>query len=112
MIIFVQPEYIVYGDACHRETTVLDTPVTTVDEVVAALSSQASRYASEPVDIRLGGYAGKSIMLEVPEGLDFTECDPGYGGSWDCGGDGHCPRAAITVAPARSTPFTFSTSMA
>ena len=91
MIIFVQPEYIVYGDACHWETTVPDTPATTVDEVVAALSSQASRDASEPVDITLGGYAGKSITLEVPDDVDFTECDPGYGGSWDCGGDGMAP---------------------
>ena len=91
MIIFTQPEYIVYGDACHWETTVPDAPVTTVDEFVAALSSQASRDASEPVDITLGGYAGTSITLEVPDDLDFTECDPGYGGSWDCGGDGMTP---------------------
>ena len=91
MIIFGQREYIVYGDACHWTTTTPDTPVTTVDQFVAALSSQASRVASEPVDITLGGYAGKSITLEVPEGLDFTDCDPGYGGSWDCGGDGMTP---------------------
>jgi hypothetical protein len=91
MIVFVQQEYIVYGDACHWETTVPDAPVTTVDEFVAALSAQASRDASEPVDITLGGYAGKSITLEVPDDLDFTECDPGYGGSWDCNGDGMAP---------------------
>ncbi len=91
MIIFGQREYIVYGDACHWETTVPETPATTVDEIVAALSAQASRDASEPVDINLGGYAGKSITLEVPEGLDLTECDLGHGGSWDCGGDGMTP---------------------
>ena len=56
-----------------------DDPATTVDELVAALSAQASRDASEPVDITLGGYAGKSITLEVPEGPDFTDCDRGYG---------------------------------
>ncbi len=72
MIIFVQPEYIVYGDPCHWETTMPETPVTTVDEFVAALSSQASRDASEPVDITLGGYAGKSITLEVPDDVDFS----------------------------------------
>ena len=65
--------------------------MTTVDEFVAALSSQASRDASEPVDITLGGYAGKSITLEVPDDVDFAECDPGYGGSWDCAGDGTSP---------------------
>jgi len=91
MIIFVQREYLVYGDACHWESTVPETPATTVDELVAALSSQGSRDASEPIDITLGGYAGKSITLEVPDGLDFTECDPGYGGSWDCDGDGMFP---------------------
>ena len=37
MIIFVEREYTVYGDACHWETTVPDKPVTTVDEFVAAL---------------------------------------------------------------------------
>jgi hypothetical protein len=91
MIIFVKSEYIVYGDACHWETTVPDAPVTTVDEFVAALASQASRDASEPVDITLGGYAGKSITLEVPDDVDFSKCDPGYGGSWDCGDDGMTP---------------------
>ena len=89
MIIFTSPEYIVYGDACHWETTVPETPATTVDELVAALASQASRDASEPVDITLGGYAGKSITLEVPDDVDFPTCDPGYSGSWDCG-DGPC----------------------
>jgi hypothetical protein len=91
MIIFAQTEYIVYGDACHWTTTTPETPVTTVDQFVAALSSQASREASEPADITLGGYAGKSIKLEVPDDVDFSECDPGYGGSWDCGGDGREP---------------------
>jgi hypothetical protein len=81
----------VYGDACHWESTVPESPATTVDDVVAALSSQASRDASEPVDITLGGYAGKSITLEVTNDADFTDCDPGYGGSWDCGGDGVSP---------------------
>jgi hypothetical protein len=91
MIIFVKQEYIVYGDACHWESTVPETPATTVDELVAALSSQESRTASEPVDIELGGYAGKSITLEVPDDVDFADCDAGYGGSWDCGGDGMSP---------------------
>ena len=91
MIVFVQREYIVYGDACQWRTTIPDTPVTTVDDFVAALSSQASREASEPVDITLGRYTGKSITLQVPEDVESTGCDPGYGGSWDCGGDGTSP---------------------
>ena len=105
MIIFVQREYIVYGDACHWRTTTPDAPVTTVDAFVAALSSQASRVASDPVDITLGGYAGKSITLEVPDGLDFDECDPGYGGSWDCAGDGSSPCGYHTGASEIDTVY-------
>ena len=90
MIVFTQPEYIVYGDACRWETTP-NTTVTTVDEFVAALTSQGSRIASEPVDIAFDGYAGKSITLSVPDDVDVAECDPGYSGSWDCGGDGTMP---------------------
>ena len=81
-----------YGDACHWATTMPDTPVTTVDEFVAALASRRSRDASEPVDITLDGYAGKSITLQVPDDVDLSECDPGSGGSWDCGGDGTAVR--------------------
>jgi hypothetical protein len=90
MIVFTQPEYIVFGDACRWETTP-NTTVTTVDEFVAALASQGSRTASEPVDIALDGYAGKSITLEVPDDVDVADCDPGYAGSWDCGGGGTVP---------------------
>jgi hypothetical protein len=89
MIVFAQPEFIVYGDACQWQTS--RSTVTTVDEFVAALSSQDSREASEPVDITLGEYTGQSLTLEVPAGLDFGDCDPGYGGSWDCSGTGAEP---------------------
>jgi hypothetical protein len=91
MIIFVQDEFIVYGDACHWKTSLPDKPATTVDEMVAALSSQGGREASRPVDITLDGHRGKSITLRVADGVDLTDCDPGYGGSWDCGGDGMQP---------------------
>lgn len=91
MIIFAQREYYVYGDACHWTTSTPETPATTVDEFVAALSSQESREASEPVDITLDGYAGKSITLRVPENADLTDCDPGFSGSWSCGGDDLVP---------------------
>lgn len=68
------------GDACNWESTLPDTPSATVDELVAALSAQASRDASAPVDITLDGHAGKSITLHVPSdiayGADgFTDCD-------------------------------------
>ena len=57
-------------------------PATTVDELVAALGNQASRDASAPVDITVGGYAGKSITLHVPDDAVFSRCDQGYFGSW------------------------------
>lgn len=53
------------------------TTVTTVDDLVAALESQASRDASVPVDITMDGYAGKSITIHVPDDADFSTCDLG-----------------------------------
>ena len=87
MIVFDGPLY-VYGDPCQWESTKPDTPSTTVDELVAALSAQALRDASDPVDIAVGGYTGKSITLHVPDdaaysaGEEFTDCDQGKFGSW------------------------------
>jgi hypothetical protein len=54
---------------------------------VAALSAQASRDASAPVDISLDGYAGKSITLHVPDDADFAACDDGLFGSWGTRGE-------------------------
>jgi hypothetical protein len=81
MITFTGELY-VYGDPCEWSTTKPDTPARTVDELVAALSAQASRNASAPVDITVGGYAGKSITLHVPDDAVFSQCDEGYFGSW------------------------------
>lgn len=86
MIVFFGELY-VYGDPCEWSTTRPATPATTVDELVAALAAQASRDASEPVDITLDGYAGKAITLHVPEDAVFSECDQGFFGSWGVPGD-------------------------
>jgi hypothetical protein len=83
MIIFAQQEYLVLGDPCSWETTP-DTTVTTVDEFITALASQASRDASEPVDITLDGYTGKAITLHVSDDVDFSQCDQGIYGPWVC----------------------------
>jgi hypothetical protein len=80
-------EVYVYGDPCQWSTTTPDTPATTVDEVVAALTAQASRDASDPVDITVDGYTGKSIILHVPDDAVFSECDEGLFASWAGGGD-------------------------
>ena len=81
MIVFTG-DLFVYGDPCRWSTTRPDTPATTVDELVAALAAQASRDASQPVDVTVGGYAGKSITLHVPDDAVFSECDRGTFGSW------------------------------
>jgi len=72
----------VYGDPCQWATARPDTPATTVDELVAALTAQASRDATAPVDVTVDGHAGKSITLHVPEDAIFGECDRGTFGSW------------------------------
>lgn len=82
-----EPLY-VYRDPCHWSTTTPTTPARTVDEIVAALASQATRDASAPVDVTLDGYKGKMITLHVPENLkvsgegSFTDCDQDRFGSW------------------------------
>jgi hypothetical protein len=88
IITFVEDDgYRVYGDPCTWSTTPPDGPATTVDELVAALSDQASRDASAPVDITLDGYAGKSITLHVPDDADFAACDEELFASWGTRGE-------------------------
>lgn len=71
--------FYVYGDPCAWETTRPDEPATTVDEIVAALAAQATRDASEPVDVTVDGHAGKRITVHVPEDADSSSCE---GGEW------------------------------
>ncbi len=76
----------VYGDPCNWATTRPD-PMTapTVDAVIAALAAQAGRNATEPVDITVDGYTGKSIELSVPTDANFADCDSGQFRSWGPG---------------------------
>lgn len=67
----------VYGDPCHWASTKPATPVTTVDEAIAALAAQPSRDATAPVDVSYDGYAGKYITLHVPDDAVFSDCDEG-----------------------------------
>jgi hypothetical protein len=85
MIVFNQSAYDVFGDPCHWQTTMPDEPVTTVDEFIAALSSQPGRGASEPVDITVGGHTGKAITLHIPDDAALSDCDQGIYASWNCG---------------------------
>lgn len=90
MIVFFGDLY-VYGDPCQWATSRPDAPATTVDELVAALTAQASRDATDPVDVTLDGYAGKSITLHVPEDAVFSDCDRGTFGSWGLPGSDLTP---------------------
>jgi len=85
----------VYGDPCQWGSTLPDAPATTVDQFVTAVTAQASRNGSAPMDTTVDGHAGKSMTIHVPddtvfaEGLDdpFTECDLGTFASWAGGGE-------------------------
>lgn len=74
----------VYGDPCQWSTTIPEASATTPDEIVAAFAAQASTDATAPVDVTVGGYAGKAITLNVPMSFDlpnatreekFADCD-------------------------------------
>lgn len=69
--------FYVYGDPCRATSTTPDTPVTSIDAIAAGLAAQASRDASEPVDVTVGGHAGKSITLHVPDDASPDECEGG-----------------------------------
>jgi len=78
MIVFAGGDgWSVPKDPCNWVTTTPKTRSTTVDELVAALGAQGSRDASAPADITLGGHAGKSITLHVPDDAVFARCDQG-----------------------------------
>jgi len=88
--------FYVYGDPCHWSTTIPERPATTPDEIAAALAAQASRDATAPVDVTVGGYAGKTITLEVPmsyqvEGAtreeEFAACDKSIFGMYQVEGE-------------------------
>jgi hypothetical protein len=74
----------VYGDPCHWTTTIPETPATTPDEIAAAFAAQPLTDATAPVDVTVGGFAGKAVTLHVPMTFDipgasreerFADCD-------------------------------------
>jgi hypothetical protein len=70
-------DMLVYGDPCNWEATAPDAPATSLDELVAALSAQASRNATAPVDATVGGYPAKKLTLDVPDDVALADCDGG-----------------------------------
>ena len=73
----VDEKFYVYGDPCNWRSTRPKVPATTVDELIAALASQASRDSSAPEEISVDGYPGKKITLHVPDDVRFEDCDEG-----------------------------------
>ena len=73
----VDKEFYVYGDPCDWRSTKPEAAATTVDELIAALSSQASRNPSAPEQITVSGYAGMKITLHVPDDARLEDCDGG-----------------------------------
>jgi len=83
--------FYVFGDPCQSSSTRPETPATTVDEIVAAMAAQADRDASDPVDVTIDGYAGKTITLRVPEDADFAACDGDSFTTYEIGDEGQPP---------------------
>ena len=66
----------VYADPCRWISTRMDPPpVSSVDDLVAALASQRGVRASTPTDITLSGFAGKHMERTVPAGTNLDKCD-------------------------------------
>ena len=68
-------EFYVPADPCQSESTMSTSPATTADEISSALAAQAQRDASEPVDVTIGGYEGKSLTVHVPDDVVFADCE-------------------------------------
>jgi hypothetical protein len=75
----------VYADPCLWRTTIPTTAATTPDQFAAALAAQAQIDATTPVDVNVGGYAGKATTVTVPMSYyidetatreeEFADCD-------------------------------------
>lgn len=67
-------------DPCHWQGQMVD-PGSGVEDLVAALSVQATRSASTPIDVTLGGHRGRYLEWSVPADMevtgnaDFQGCD-------------------------------------
>lgn len=68
-------EFYVPTDPCASESTRPDEPLTTPDEIVAALAAQSSRDASDPRAVEVGGYTGASVTLRVPDDVVPDDCE-------------------------------------
>ncbi len=66
----------VYADPCKWSSTLIDPPpVSSVDALAAALSTQQGVRASIPTDITVDGLSGKYVERMVPAGTNLDECN-------------------------------------
>jgi hypothetical protein len=93
----------VYGDPCAWSTTIPETPATTPEELATAFAAQAMTAATAPVDVTVGGYAGKAVTLHVPISFDipgatreekFGDCDSDVFGFYGVAGESEPTRNA------------------
>jgi hypothetical protein len=80
----VGTEFLVYEDPCRWASTSPESPATTPDQIAAAFQAQAQTDATTPLDVTVGGYAGKAVTVTVPMSYDvpgatreekFGDCD-------------------------------------
>ena len=73
----------VYAEPCKWAGTLLDPPIDpSVDGLVAGLTSQKDRHATEATDVSLSGFTGKYMEMTVPARIDLAHCDEGQFRTW------------------------------
>jgi hypothetical protein len=73
-----------YADPCHWERLGVTRPRVgpTVDQLIAGLRTVPHVRASDPIDAKLGGVAGRYVELTIDPDQDFTTCDRGEFHIW------------------------------
>ena len=76
----------VFADACNWSGTL--SPISSADELVAALAGQQGLRPSPPIDVVMGGLAGTHMELTVPAQAKLDRCSDGRMQAWALTGDG------------------------
>jgi hypothetical protein len=64
----------IYGHPCKWNGALFQ-PGPTVEDLAQALVNRPLRNATKPIDVTLGGYAGKYLEWTVPAHIDVSACD-------------------------------------
>lgn len=93
----------VYGEPCQWSTTMPESPATTPEGIAAAFAAQAETEVAAPMDVTVGGFAGKAVTLRVPMSYDlpkatreekFADCDNDIFGFYGVEGEAEPARNA------------------